>query len=252
MPFNSSPRVCVVIPARFASKRFPGKPLAPLLGKPLILWVAELSSRAVGRQNVYIATEDNRISEVVKSAGFKSILTSNSALTGTDRIAEAIDQIEAEIYINVQGDEPLIDPADIVKVWKAKIARMDAVINAFTWISPEEDPCSINIPKVITTELDRLIYISRISLPGFKDSNCSPLRYKKQVCIYAFTAKELKDFSNYGRKSELECFEDIEILRFLELDKSIYMIEAKSGSLAVDIPEDITRVEAILRKRLIK
>ena len=93
----------VIIPARYKSSRFPGKPLVHLLGKPMILWVSELSAQAVGKENVYIATDDERISKVVTTAGFNAIMTSEQCLTGTDRLAEAANRIQADIYINVQG-----------------------------------------------------------------------------------------------------------------------------------------------------
>ena len=99
-------RSVVIIPARYKSSRFPGKPLINLLGKPMVLWVAELSARAVGKENVYIATDDKRISKVVVDASFNTIMTSDKCFTGTDRLAEAAKQISADIYINVQGDEP--------------------------------------------------------------------------------------------------------------------------------------------------
>jgi len=242
-------RSCVIIPARYSSSRFPGKPLIPLLGKPMILWVAELSARAVGNSNVYIATEDSRIIDQVVNAGFQALKTSSDALTGTDRLAEAAQQIEYDIYLNVQGDEPLVDPKDIIKVRDTKLSQMDKVINAFCWVSDSEDPHSTNIPKVITNENNELIYMSRVALPGFKQSKFSPTSYKKQVCIYAFTKNELNAFSDFGRKSKLEQSEDIEILRFLELKKTILMIEAKFGSLAVDVPEDIQKVEDRLTHR---
>ncbi len=240
-------RSVVIIPARFNSSRYPGKPLVKLLGKPMVLWVVELSSRAVGRENVYVATDDQRIANVVDQAGFQFIMTSNEALTGTDRLAEAAERIEADIFINVQGDEPLASPEDIIKVRDEKVRNIDYVINGFSWIGREEDPSSINIPKVITNESNDLIYMSRIALPGYKDKKNAPLVYKKQVCIYAFTKSELKSFSNFGRKSELEKSEDIEILRFLELNKTIKMVETKAGSLAVDIPEDVILVEKALK-----
>lgn len=241
-------RSVVVIPARFASSRYPGKPLVALLGKPLVLWVAELSSKAVGRANVYVATDDVRIAEVVEDAGFNTVMTGSDALTGTDRLAEAAIQIVADLYINVQGDEPLVSPSDILKVIDAKKQRMDCVVNCFTWISDHEDPGSTNIPKVITTENNRMIYMSRRALPGFKDSKNAPLRYKKQVCIYAFTNDELQAFKAFGRKSTLEHSEDIEILRFLELGKQVQMIEAGGGSIAVDVPEDVAPVEQALKR----
>ncbi|NGO91082.1 MAG: NTP transferase domain-containing protein, partial [Halomonas sp.] len=103
-------RSVVLIPARYGSSRYPGKPLVPLLGKPMVLWVAELSARAVGAENVYVATEDQRIANVVEEAGFQAVMTTDDALTGTDRLAQAAAQVTADIYINVQGDEPLVDP----------------------------------------------------------------------------------------------------------------------------------------------
>lgn len=241
-------RSVVMIPARFGSSRYPGKPLVPLLGKPMILWVAELSACAVGAKNVYVATEDRRIAEVVEGAGFQAIMTTDDALTGTDRLAQAAEQVEADIYINVQGDEPLVDPVDILKVRDTKLAHMGDVINGYSWVSDQEDPHSVNIPKVITNERGELIYMSRVALPGFKDRKCAPLRYKKQVCIYAFTRDELSAFRSFGRKSVLEHSEDIEILRFLELGKILRMVETKPGSLAVDVPEDVAKVEAALQQ----
>lgn len=238
----------VVIPARYKSTRYPGKPLVSLLGKPMILWVAELSAKAVGRDNVYIATEDQRIFDAVQTAGFNAVMTSQDALTGTDRLAEAAKLIDADIYINVQGDEPILSPADITKILEIKESNMHSIVNGFCWMAEEENPHSVNVPKVITNEAGRLIYMSRKALPGFKDERQAPLRFKKQVCIYAFTKDELLAFKNFGRKSYLESAEDIEILRFLEMDRSIVMVETTGGSLAVDVPEDVPPVELALKR----
>lgn len=238
----------VIIPARFKSSRFPGKPLVALLGKPMILWVAELSAQAVGAENVYVATDDERISEVVQAAGFKAVMTRDTALTGTDRLAEAAQYIEADIYLNVQGDEPLLDYRDILKVRDVKQHAMHAVINGYSWVSEAEDPESVNIPKVITTESNQLVYMSRKPLPGYKEEKNAPARYKKQVCIYAFTRDQLSAFANFGRKSALEVCEDIEILRFLELGIPVEMVETAAGSLAVDVPEDVSPVVAALSR----
>ncbi len=241
-------RSVVIIPARYGSSRYPGKPLVKLLGKPMILWVAELSARAFGKENVYIATEDRRIADVVQDAGFQAAMTTDDALTGTDRLAQAAQSIAADIFINVQGDEPLVDPSDIVKVRDAKLIHMEDVINGFSWLSAGEDPHNVNIPKVITDENHGLVYMSRVALPGFKSIQTAPLNYKKQVCIYAFTQEELSAFRAFGRKSELEKCEDIEILRFLELGKKIRMVETRPGSLSVDVPEDVPNVEAALQR----
>lgn len=242
-------RSVVLIPARYGSSRYPGKPLVNLLGKPMVLWVAELSAKAVGKENVYVATESQNIVEVVEAAGFNAVMTTDDALTGTDRLAQAAEKIDADVYINVQGDEALVDPVDILKIRDAKLENMNEVINGFSWVSEEEDPNNVNIPKVITTEDNKLVYMSRVALPGFKIKAHAPERYKKQVCIYAFTREELVSFRTFGRKSELENSEDIEILRFLEMNKTVRLVETKPGSLAVDVPEDVVKVEAALRNQ---
>ncbi|QOZ96256.1 3-deoxy-manno-octulosonate cytidylyltransferase [Stutzerimonas stutzeri] len=238
----------VLIPARYKSSRFPGKPLVPLLGKPMILWVAELSAKAMGREKVFVATDDQRIFDVVEAAGFQAVMTSDSALTGTDRLAEAAVKIDADVYINVQGDEPLLNPDDINKILYKKMEAMDSIVNGFTWVHETENPDSVNIPKVITNEAGRLVYMSRKALPGFKEATSAPKRYKKQVCIYAFTRKELLEFRDFGRKSELEASEDIEILRYFEMDKEILMVETSGGSLAVDVRDDVAPVEKALKR----
>ena len=239
-------RVVVVIPARYKSSRFPGKPLVKLLGKPMIQWVAELAARAVGAGNVYIATDNTQIEEAVLSMGYHVVMTSSDCLTGTDRLAEVVQKIKADIYVNVQGDEPLVDSNDILNVIEAKKAHPNDVINGYSVISEYEDPQNVNIPKVIFTEDKRLIYISRQILPGFKERKNAPRKYFKQVCIYAFNRSELLTYGSFGRKSTLELCEDIEIIRFFEWNQTIRMVQTCSGSLAVDVPEDVMKVEAAL------
>jgi 3-deoxy-manno-octulosonate cytidylyltransferase (CMP-KDO synthetase) len=240
---------CVVIPARFASSRYPGKPLVPLLGKPMILWVAEIAAKVVGPNHVYVATEDSRILDTVQQAGFNALMTSKTALTGTDRLYEAAEQIAYDIYVNVQGDEPLVDPDDIATCIALKQRHPELVINGYTWMGQKEDPCSVNVPKVITTENDIMVYMSRLPIPGAKTPDLHPGQFKKQVCIYGFSKPELKAFHEFDRKGALEASEDIEILRFLELERQVKMYECKPGSLAVDVPEDVAAVEEQLRKR---
>jgi len=240
-------KAIIVIPARYKSSRFPGKPLVNLLGKPMIIWVAGLCANAVGQENVYIATDDKRISKVVTQAGYQIVMTSDSALTGTDRLAEVANKIEADIYINVQGDEPLVNPDDIIKVIEAKKIYHNDIINGYCAIGENEDPNSVNIPKVIFTEDKRLVYMSRKALPGYKDENNVPDQYYKQVCIYAYNRKELIQYGEFGRKSTLEQSEDIEIIRFLEWGQTIRMVETRPGSLAVDVPGDVGEVEHALQ-----
>lgn len=241
-------RRCVIIPARYGSSRFPGKPLTPLLGKPMVIWVAELSARAVGAENTFVATEDRRIAEVVQAAGFVALMTSENALTGTDRLAEASMQVDYDIYVNVQGDEPLINPTDILAIADRKATDLSVIVNGFCWISENEDAHNVNIPKVVASEDGTLLYMSRAAVPGFKDPKCAPDRYAKQVCIYAFTRDDLDAFVEFGRKGRIEAIEDIEILRFFELGRKIVVVETTSGSLAIDTPSDVALVEAELRR----
>lgn len=245
-------KVIIIIPARYKSSRFPGKPLTKLIGKPMILWVAELSTKAVGKKNVFVATDDSRIFNIVTQSGYKAVMTSKNCLTGTDRLAEVAKKIVADIYVNVQGDEPLVNPKDIKKIINLKKKYPNEVINAYTKIEKDEDPKSINIPKVIFTEDKRLIYISRKTLPGFKEKKNETKTFYKQVCIYAFNRKELLTYGNHKKKSLCEKMEDIEILRFLEWGKSIRLVKTESRSLAVDEPKDVKKVEKALKKASIK
>ena len=244
-------KAVIIIPARYQSSRFPGKPLTPILGKPMLLWVAELCAEALTNKFVYIATDDLRIKTVVEEAGFNVVMTSEKAFTGTDRIADAANQIDADIYINVQGDEPLLDPKDILKILEAKKKYPNDVINGYCKIEGAVDPESLNIPKVVFNEDRQMIYMSRHLIPGTKSKQYKPPNYYKQVCIYAFNKKELVDFVKFGRKGTIEQYEDIEILRFLDIGSKIRVVETNGSSLAVDIPSDVKKVEeVILNKRL--
>lgn len=240
-------RCVVMIPARYQSSRYPGKPLVELEGKPMILWVASLSAQAVGAKNVYVATDSRVIADRVRAAGFQAVMT-GEARNGTERLAEASYQIEADVYINVQGDEPLVDPQDIRRIRDAKIDNPELVINGICAISEQEDPANVNIPKVITNERGDMVYMSRAPLPAYKESAKAPAQYHKQVCIYAFSGRELRAYADFARKSALENSEDIEILRFLELGIPVRMVETKPGSLAVDVPEDVPAVAEALKK----
>lgn len=240
-------RAVVIIPARYKSTRFPGKPLVNLLNKPMIVWVSELCELAVGKENVYVATDDLNIAKTVKQAGFNVLMTSNNCLTGTDRIAEAAQQVTSDIYVNVQGDEPTINPNDIIKVINEKKKYMDEVINGYCPIGKDENPLNTNIPKVIFNEEKQMVYMSRQAIPGSKDTKKFSIDYFKQVCIYAFTIDELNAYKGYGKKSTLEKHEDIEIIRFLELNKAVRMVETEPGSLAVDTPADVEIVEERLQ-----
>lgn len=238
-------KIIGVIPARFKSSRFPGKPLALILGKPMIIWVCEIVEKALGIENTFVATDDDRIAKTILDHGYKVVMTSSDCLTGTDRLWEVAQKINADIYINIQGDEPMLDPNDIIRITEAKKESPNFVINGMTKISESEDPNNINLPKVLINKQNELIYMSRLPIPGIKSSG-TPIYYK-QVCIYAFTYEELMQFGTCNEKAYYEKFEDIEILRFFDLGIKIKMVVTSASSLAVDIPQDIKNVEIALK-----
>jgi 3-deoxy-manno-octulosonate cytidylyltransferase (CMP-KDO synthetase) len=218
-----------------------------IFNKEMIIWVAELSAKAVGKENVFIATDDPRISQVVLNYDFKFIMTNSDLLTGTDRVAAASKELNYDIFVNVQGDEPIVNPSDILRAIDYKKKFPDSIINSYCYLKNDEDPSNKNIPKVITNENDDLIYISRAVIPNSKKDCFEGVRYKKQVCIYSYSKKDLDNFLSYGKKSFIEGIEDIEILRFFEFGTNIKMFETSFNSQAVDVISDVAKVEFILK-----
>lgn len=231
----------IVIPARYESSRFPGKPLADINGKPMIQHVWEKCIQAEDKGKIYIATDDSRIEDVVTGFGGQVIRTSTNCLTGTDRVAEANLTLKKDFIINVQGDEPMIKPGDILKVRDTYLEKQGCVVNAYTKIKTE-DVFSTTIPKVVVSKSGRLLYMSRAAIPLSK-AGVAKDSYK-QVCIYAFSGDHLKLFLNQRKKTPLENIEDIEILHFLENDIDVCMIEVTNNGMAVDTPEDLENVKA--------
>jgi len=234
----------IVIPARYQSTRFPGKPLVDIAGKSLIQRVWDRCCQVLSYSDVYIATDDEKIRNHCNEHKMQVIMTPNTCLTGTDRIYEASKNLDADFIVNVQGDEPLISPNDIIKVIDAHNRQREYVHCGMCPIRSEEDFRNPSVPKVVTKDNGKLMYISRAPIPT--DKNLSFGQAMKQVCIYAFEKAALDDFGESNCKARLESIEDIEILRFFELGYDIEMIEVSESSIAVDFPEDVTRViEAI-------
>jgi 3-deoxy-manno-octulosonate cytidylyltransferase (CMP-KDO synthetase) len=240
-------RVVIIIPARYESTRYPGKPLVRILGKSLISRVWETCVKAIHSDNVYVATDSTLIFDHCIKNNMNVIMTSKKCLTGTDRVYEASKKIEADYYLNIQGDEPLIKVADIKKMINSLIfVDKNTLINAQCPITNPKDYTNINIPKCVTDQKNRLLYISRAPIPCNKSNQF--ISAKKQVCIYGFKKNHLEAFYEYRRKTPLENIEDIEILRFIELGFSVTMINVSSSSIAVDTPSDVRRVIKFLKK----
>ena len=237
----------VIIPARYSSSRYPGKPLIDLAGKSMIQHVWERCVAAVGDKLVYIATDDERISNHCSSFTSRLVATSTQCRTGTDRVAEAARLLKLDFAINVQGDEPLIEPSDILAVRDTFESGTWEVVNAMCPVRSEEEFRSPTIPKVVATPANRLLYMSRSGIPG-----CKSGEFKwgwKQICIYAFSQMALEQFAAQPSKTPLEEQEDIEILRFLELGYEVQMVKVNEGSIAVDTPEDRERVLHVLHNQ---
>ncbi len=237
--------ISIVIPARFKSSRFPGKPLAKILGKEMIIRVCEICEKVIKKKDIYVATDDNRIIKVVKKFGFKAVKTPKSCLTGTDRVFQAAKKIKSKIIINVQGDEPVLNPSDIKKIINAKIKFPKHVVCGFNEISYFKAK-NINIPKVVFNRNFDMIYMSRALIPACKKTQ-SVSRVNKQVCIYGFNLRQLKNFSNLKNKGSLEKIEDIELLRFLDLKTKVKMVKVSNRSISVDVKSDINKVVKFLK-----
>lgn len=235
----------IVIPARHASSRLPGKPLIDLDGTPMIIRTYRQCVQAAPAEQVLVATDNEEIRRSCEQAGIRTIMTSSRCLTGTDRVAEVAEQIEADTFINVQGDEPLFNPADLRLLIEAALASNNSVINGYCAISDEESFRNPGMPKVVFRPDGRLLYMSRASIPTTKLGEFRTAW--RQVCAYAFPRAALQAFAASSSKTPLEEVEDIEILRFLELGWEVRMLEMSSQSISVDTPEDVPRVERAIR-----
>ena len=241
-------RVKIIIPARFSSTRLPGKPLKKILGKEMIIRVADICSKTLNKRDVIIATDNFLIKKTCENYNFKSVLTPKKCKTGTDRVFFAAKKIKSDFYVNVQGDEPLIKPSDIKKIIEKKERFKNHIICGYCEVN-FNDAKSKNIPKVVINNHSDLLYISRSLIPGTKkNKKTKKINYLKQVCIYAFNFKELKKFHSFYNKSLIENIEDIEILRFFDLKMPIKMVKVSNKSVSVDVKKDLEKVTRIIKK----
>lgn len=237
----------VVIPARVGSSRLSAKPLLDICGKPMIAHTYARALEAAPAEKVYVATDSAEIVEACRAIGAQAVMTSDTCLTGTDRVAEFAEQIPAEVYINLQGDEPLMEAANITAVIHASLEAPDRIINGWGWITDEAEFRSRTIPKVVLREDGRMMYMSRAPIPGTKTDSFTFSR--KQICVYGFPREALRAFAARGAKTAHEASEDIEILRFSEMGWDVQMIELSGESVAVDTFEDLERVRQIMATR---
>ncbi len=251
-------RVVAVIPARYGSSRFPGKPLTPVLGRPLIAWVVDAARRATRVAEVLVATDHDGIAAAAREAGARAVMTPPDCPSGTDRVAVTARSVAADVYVNLQGDEPLLDPRDVDAL--ARVFDHEPDTRMATLSRPLADPSELACPDVVKVVCDgsgHALYFSRAPIPYFRDAwgpagpgpvppgGVEPL---KHLGVYAYRRDALLEFAQLP-EGRLEAAERLEQLRALEAGWRIRVLPARTDSVGVDRPGDVARVEALLRAR---
>ena len=244
-------QIVAIIPARFGSARFPGKPLALILGKPLIQWVYEQALKVKDLDGVWVATDDRRIKECVESFGGRALMTREDHPSGSDRLAEAatlLNLTPEDIVINIQGDQPVFPP-DLISQLAAVLARDSGVVMV-TPVKLVRDPlvaANPNTVKVVFDRAGRALYFSRSPLPFWRDGD-TPYFYR-HIGIYAYRVQFLKEFVHLP-PGRWEAAEKLEQLRALEHGFPIHIVETTGDTREVDTPEDLKQVEEFIKREL--
>ena len=239
-------KIIVIIPARMSASRFPGKPLAPILGLPMIEHVRRRTLMCELVDETIVATCDVEIKEVVEKAGGRVIMTAASHERCTDRVAEAAEGLEYDIVINVQGDEPLVLPEMMDKVVRPLLVDKELpCVNLVTRIVDQEEFENPNVPKVVTNRFGDLLYISREPIPSRKKVNSNNYIRLKQLGIIAFRKEFLLKFTQL-EPTPLERIESVDMMRAVEHGYRVRIVETDGRMIGVDIPGDIKLVEEVL------
>lgn len=243
-----------VIPARYASSRFPGKPLALIAGRPMIQWVYEQAQKAPSFEAVIVATDDERIREAVEAFGGQVMMTSPHHASGTDRVWEVAQQHpNAQYVFNIQGDEPLMNPdylEEAIQFLKFHHDHADIITLKVPLgdVTEREDP---NVVKVVTSHNGKALYFSRAPIPFARDAADGELQQAhsfRHIGVYGFTRQALEQFVGLPM-SPLEQIEKLEQLRAMEAGMQIYAITVPQAPLGVDTPEDLEKVQAALERQ---
>jgi 3-deoxy-manno-octulosonate cytidylyltransferase (CMP-KDO synthetase) len=242
-------KVVAVIPARYTSTRLPGKALVAIAGRPMVQHVWERAKLASSVSEVIVATDDERIVQAVEKFGGKAGMTRADHRSGTERVAEVAARGDGQIYVNVQGDEPLIDPAAIDAAVQILLDNDEVRVGTLaTPIVIAKDVMDPNICKVVLDFEGDALYFSRAPVPWVRDTN-SPVRAKhlKHLGIYVFRRDALLEFATFPY-GELERIEHLEQLRWLENGFKIRVEEVPFDAISVDVPEDLARVEKLIQE----
>ncbi len=237
-----------VIPSRWGSKRFPGKSLFPILGKPLLQWVVERARQARALDRLLVATDDERICAAAKKFGAEVVMTSPDHPSGTDRIAEAVRGLAADVVINIQGDEPLIEPTLIDELGRALAG--DQRWDMATAAAPIRTAYEMEAPsvvKVVRATDGAALYFSRATIPFVRDAGAPAGLHWRHIGIYAYRRTFLERLVQEP-PCALELTERLEQLRALWLGCRMKVLETNDVGLGVDVPEDVGRAEQALRQ----
>ena len=239
-------KIIAIIPARYSSTRFPGKPLADICGKPMIWWVYNQVSQVKRFSDVFVAIDDERIRQACEDMGIKYVMTRNDHPDHIARIQEVSDKVEADIYVCVNGDEPLISPKCIEQALPGDNEKIffSGAMRKMTDAAETIDPSRI---KVVVSNTGRCLYITRTPAPYPKGSLM--FAYNKYVGIECFS-KEALDFFVSTPQANLEKIEDIDHLRFLEHGRELKFKYVDSESISVDTPKDLEKVRVLMEKEL--
>jgi 3-deoxy-manno-octulosonate cytidylyltransferase (CMP-KDO synthetase) len=235
-------RVAGIIPARLASTRLPRKVLREIAGRPLLQWVVEAAKRCPQLDEVVVAADSDEVAELCRKNGWRVIMTEPELRSGTDRLHAAAQEVDADIYVNIQGDEPLLKPEHIAAILRP-FARAEARVATIKTLCSAEDAGNPNAVKVVTAEDGRALYFSRATIPLDRDGNGVTLW--KHMGLYAYRREALMSFPGL-RPSALEAAERLEQLRWLENGVDIYVEAVEGDTIGVDTEEDLRRVEVQL------
>lgn len=241
-------KIVCTIPARYKSSRFPGKPLSDLFGKPMIWWVYQKVKSANGIHEAYVATDSQIIESVCKGYAIPVVMTSENHPTGVDRIAEVAEKIQADYYLLVQGDEPLIE-TDLIEEMVGRIqkeSKSDCVRTFRTPITNPVDAVNSTIIKIVTDKEDNVLFASRSPIPYPKAG--IDFEYCKSVGVYAYPRDILLKYSSLS-KGELEKAEDHDFMRMLENGIKIKAYKRNTSTISVDTPKDLARVKKIMEEQ---
>ncbi|MBR3880785.1 MAG: 3-deoxy-manno-octulosonate cytidylyltransferase [Mailhella sp.] len=236
--------IVAVIPSRFASTRLPGKPLVDICGKPMVQHVYERVRQVELFDEVLVATDDQRIFDVVESFGGKAVMTSVDCPSGTDRLIEVAEAHPADIYVNIQGDEPLIEPEVVEKLARVMLEDGDLQMGTLCYPISAEQAQNPNIVKVVRTHNDNALYFSRSPIPFARSGGIEP-EYFGHLGMYAYRREFLMAFGKLPY-SKLENTEKLEQLRVLEAGITIRCLTVQAMAPGVDTPEDLEEVRRIL------